>query len=101
MMREYVTVCTTGILLHATKQVVFITFLTFPSNPSASCPNYFDNMFCQRSLVAFFFYWIKYLYCRISPTSGLITALTRYQGKGSYSIFVAMLCVAVVIVGAI
>ena len=53
MMREYVTVCTTGILLHATKRVVFITFLTFPSNPSASRPNYFDNLFCQRSLVSF------------------------------------------------
>ena len=49
----------------------------------------------------FHFSYIKSLYCNISPVSGSINALMRYQGKGLYQICVAMLCVAIGIVGAI
>ena len=78
---EYVTVCTTGILLRATKRIVFIPFVTFPGNPSASRPNSFDGPFFQRSLVFSHFSCIKSLYCNISPVSVSITALKRYKYK--------------------
>ena len=89
----------TGILLHLTKQILFVPFCNFPGNTSASHPNSFDSPFFQMSLVFSSFYCIKYLYCRISPVSGSTTLLARYQGNGSYSICVDMLCVAIVVVG--
>ena len=100
-MREYANVHPTGILLRATKRIVLVPFFTFPGNPSASLPNCFDHPFCQRYLVSFSSDFIRYLYCRTSPVYVSITVLTRYHGKGSSSICVAILCVAIRIVGAI
>ena len=81
-MCEYVTVRPTGILLRATKRIVFINFFTFPGDPSIICPNPVDNTFYQRYLVSLYFYCIIYLYCSMYSVSGSITALARYQGKG-------------------
>ena len=83
MMCEYVTVCPTGIFLRAKKRILFINFSTFPGNLSESRPHYFENQFYQRSLVYFYFAFIRYLYFRTSTVSGSITALKRYHGKGS------------------
>ena len=80
------------------KRILFVSFFTFHGNPSAIFPNYFDNKFCQRSHV---FYFIRYFYCSMSSVYGSITNLTRYQGKVSSSMCVAMLCVAIGIVGAV
>ena len=44
MMHEYVTVPTTGIMFHAIKRIVFVTFYHFPVNPYASRPNYFARV---------------------------------------------------------
>ena len=77
------------------------SFFTFPGNPSASRPNSFDDPFCHSSLDSFYFGCIRYLYLSIYPVYTSITALTRYQGKASSSIFVVMLCVAIGIVRAI
>ena len=76
-------------------------FLDFPGNPSASLPNYFDNPFFRRSIVSFSFDLIISLYCRTYTVSVSITALKRYHGKSSSLICVAILWVAVGIVGAI
>ena len=68
---------------------------------SASFLQYFDNPFFQRSLVSFSFDCVISFYCRMYPVSGSITLFLEYHGKGSSSICVAMLCVAIGIVGAI
>ena len=55
-MRDYVAMCLSGIVLRATKQIVFVLFFNFPGNPSASRPNYFEYPVFQRSLVSLSFY---------------------------------------------
>ena len=37
--RDYVSVRPTGILLHATRRILFVPLLTFPINPCASSPH--------------------------------------------------------------
>ena len=98
---DYVTVCPTGILLPATKWIVFVPFFTFPGNPSASHPNSFDSPFFKRSLVFCYFVLIQSFYRSISPMYGSINVLVGYQGKVSSSIFVAMLCVTIGMIGTI
>ena len=75
-------------------------FFHSPGNLPASHPNSFDNTFYQVSFASFYFDCIKYFYCGMSSVSGSITVFTRYQGNGSSSICVAMLCVSIGMVGA-
>ena len=82
------------------KKILFVPIFTFSRNPSTSCPNYFDRP-SSRGLLFFSLVCIKYLYCNISHICALITVLLKYQGKGSYSIYVAMLCASIGIGGAI
>ena len=56
IMREYETLCPTGILLRTKKLIVSVPFCTFPVNISVSRPNYFDSLFFQRSIFFFCFY---------------------------------------------
>ena len=67
---EYVTVNPPIILLRAKKRIVFVPFFIFLGDLSASRPNSFDNPFCQRSLVYFYFCCIRYFHCSIFPVSG-------------------------------
>ena len=96
-MRDYLTLHPTSILSRSIKQIVFVHFFTFLCNQSATCRDSFDNSF-SRGLFSFSYACNKYLYCNVYPVSGSITALTRYQGKVSYSICESMLCVAIAIV---
>ena len=100
-MRVYVNVRPAGIMLRDTKRIVFVTFSLFLVIYLQVVQNSFESLFFQRSRVSFSFDLIRSLYCRIPPVFGLITVLKRYQGEGSSSIFVAVLCKALVIAGAI
>ena len=65
-MRDYVTVCPTGVLLYVTKLIVLVPFCTLPGNTLASFPNSFVGPFFQMSRV-FSFDFMKSLYCSIYP----------------------------------
>ena len=100
MMRKYVTVHPNSMLLCVTKRIVFVSLVNFTGKSSSSHLNSLDRPFCLMSLVFLSSYCIRYLYWSISHVYGLTISLTRYHGNGSYSICLAMLCVAIVIFGA-
>ena len=76
-------------------------FFTFPRNSSASLPYSVENLFYQRYLVSYYFSLTLSLYYRTYYVYGSITVFTRYHVKGSSSICVAILCVAIGIIGTI
>ena len=87
-------------MLHATKRKCFVSFLLLLEIP-LQVFQIILRIVSNNGLPFFSFGFIIYLYFRTSHVSGWINALTRYHGKGSYSICMDMLCVSIRTFGAI
>ena len=79
--REYATVLPTGILFQATKWIVLVHFSIFLAICMQVVQILLIIRFARGLLFCYFYDCIKLLYCNISPMSGSMTGLKRYQGR--------------------